>query len=126
MVTKLRRKVRRHVLQFDARTIFLLVAVVLVAPLLLFAAQNQAIAIKDSSVNKNVVLVNGEVNGKPVQLECFLSVADCKIPKEGGYLLVRLPRGEGPYMDCPNVHLYEKSTPSQQGQRVGEYCLLGE
>jgi hypothetical protein len=119
------RTVHRCLAPFGARTI-ILAAAVAVAPLLLFAAQNEVIAIKGGSVSKQVVLVNGEVGGKPVQLECFLSVAHCKIPKESDYVLVRFPRGEGPYMDCPNVQLYEKLNRSQLGQEIGDYCLLGE
>lgn len=124
-ISELLRMVRRFLVLSDARSI-ILVAGVAMAPLVLFAAQKETIAIKDGSAKKDVVLVNGEVKGKPVQLECFLSVAHCKIPKEGDYILIRFPRGEGPYMDCPNVYLYEKSSRSQLGQKIGEYCLLGE
>jgi len=92
----------------------------------LFAGDREDVTVKTSSLSNKIVLVNAEVNGKHVQLECFLSVAHCTIPKEGEYSLVRLPAGKGAYMDCPNVHLYKKSVPQSQGARIGEYCLLGE
>ncbi|MGA9528601.1 MAG: hypothetical protein WBS24_10840 [Terriglobales bacterium] len=123
-ISRLLRRVRRRSFLFDARTT-ILVAAVTATPLVLFAAQHEAIAIKASSVSKQVVLVDGEVGGKSVQLECFLSVAHCKVPKEGDYVLIRFPEGEGPYMDCLNVHLYEKSN-RLRGQKIGDYCLLGE
>lgn len=120
------REVRRCMFSFIVRTTVSIVVIAVVLPLRLVADDGKAITIKSSLVNGNVVLVNGEVNGKAVQLECFLSVAHCKTPKEGDYVLVRFPRGKGPYMDCPNVYLYEQPAPSRRGQRIGEYCLLGE
>jgi hypothetical protein len=112
---------------FDARATVAISAILLLSSIsLLGSEKKEDVTVKNSSANKNVVLVNAEVNGRPVQLECFMSVAHCKIPKEGSYLLVRLPSGEGAYMDCPNVYLYEKSIPPRPGTRIGEYCLLGE
>jgi hypothetical protein len=99
-------------------------ALVLLLPISLLARESENVTVKKGSVNKNVVLVDAEVNGKPVQLECFMSVPHCKIPKEGGYSLVRLPNGKGAYMDCPNVYLYQKSAPPRPETKIGEYCLL--
>ena len=101
-------------------------AFALLLPISLLARETADVTVKTGSVQKNVVLVDADVNGKSVQLECFLSVAHCKIPKGGSYSLVRLPAGKGVYMDCPNVVLYEKSVPPRPETKIGEYCLLGE
>jgi hypothetical protein len=90
------------------------------------AIEKENVTVKTTSVNGNVVLIDAEVNGKLVQLECVLSVAHCKIPKQGSYFFVRVPAGKGVYTDCQNVDLYEPSLPTRPGTEIGEYCLLGE
>ena len=98
----------------------------LLLPVLLFAGEKENVTVKSSSVNGNVVLIDAEVNGKLVQLECFLSAAHCKIPKQGSYFFVRVPADKGVYTDCTNVDLYESPAPNRPGTEIGEYCLLGE
>ena len=89
------------------------------------AGDRQAVIVKDTVVSKDVVLVNIAVRGKSAQLSCFLSVAHCKVPKPGDYLLVQVPPDKSVYMDCPNVDLFS-SVKSQTKEKVGEYCFLGE
>jgi hypothetical protein len=98
------REALRDVLRFNVRTIIIL-AVVAAMRLLLFGADKETIVIRDGSTSKDIVLVSGSLQGKPVQLECFLSVAHCKVPEQGEYVLIRFPEGKGPYMDCPNLSL---------------------
>ena len=95
-------------------------------PLVLSAGEDKEIVIKNSAVKRDVVLLDGRVQNRDVQLECFSSVPHCTILKQGNYLLVYAPRGEGPYMDCVNVYLYDKNAASQRSHRVGTYCLLDE
>ena len=90
------------------------------------AAQREEIFIKSSLVKKTLILVDAEVLGKPVQLECFTSDSDCKVPKNGHYFFVRLPAGKGKYMNCPNIILHEGSTSSHPGAEIGEFCFLVE
>jgi hypothetical protein len=92
----------------------------------LLAADGQKVIVKGSSVGKDVVLVNIDVNGKAAQLSCFRSVRDCTIPKPGDYLMVRLVPEKAVYMDCPNVDLYIQPASSGPEKRVGEYCYLGD
>ena len=98
---------------------------VFLLPVSLIAGEKETITVKSGSVNGNVVLIDAELGGKPVQLECFLSAALCKIPKQDSYLLVRLPPGKGTYTDCTNADLYEESASQTPQTRIGEYCLLG-
>jgi hypothetical protein len=85
--------------------------------------QNRII-VKGGSVQQTVVLVDAELSGKPVQLECFVSDSDCKIPGRGAYVLIKMPTGKGPYMDCPNVSLYKKGGATAPTGKVADYCLL--
>jgi len=82
-------------------------------------------AVKSASMKGNIVLVDVEMSGNPLQLECFVSQAHCKVPKPGGYFVFRPPAGGGTYMGCRNVDLYERPANSQTTKLVGEYCVLG-
>jgi hypothetical protein len=113
-------RINRH-----ARILAMTSALVLLPSVSALAGEKEEITVKSSSVNKDVVLVSAAVNGKPVELECFVSL-HCNIPKEGVYLMSRVTRGKAIYMDCPNVDLYEKSGSRKQGKKIGEYCFLGE
>jgi hypothetical protein len=115
---------RRYQSLFGARRITT-VAFVLLSTIPLPAGGKEEITVRSSSVNKDVVLVEAEVNGRPVELECFVSL-HCNIPKEGHYLMRRGIQGKATYMDCPNVNLYERSASGKQGKKIGQYCLLGE
>ncbi len=90
----------------------------------LFAADDQSITVKSSSVDQKVVLIDASIAGKPVQLECFLSASHCVAPEPGEYLMVKLPAGTGVYMDCPNIDLYKKPPDPKSEHKIGEYCLL--
>jgi hypothetical protein len=100
-------------------------ALVLLSAISLLAGQKEDITVKSSSVNKDVVLIEAEINDKAVELECFVSL-HCNVPKEGRYLMIRVTHGTATYMDCPNVDLYEKSLSHKRGKKIGRYCFLGE
>jgi hypothetical protein len=89
-------------------------------------SEGTPILIKSGSINGKVVLVDAEMNGKRVQLECFVSQVECAVPKPGNYLLVKSPAGSSTYMDCPNIDLYEQPTDSKMKKLLAKFCLLGE
>ncbi len=99
-------------------------ALMVAVPLMLFAGESDTLTVRSSSIQSNVVLVSGDVAGRKVELECFLSVADCKVPSNGDYLLLNTPTEESVYQDCRNVSLYERFGGSERGTKVGNYCLL--
>jgi hypothetical protein len=82
--------------------------------------------VKGGSVQKGVILLDAELSGKRVQLECFMSEPDCKIPKTGRYVFTKAPAGKGPYMDCSNISLYQKSTSTVPITKIADYCLLSD
>lgn len=89
------------------------------------SAENQKITIEGSSVqSKQVVLLDADLAGKPVQLECFLSQKSCTALTSGDYLMVRLAAG-GIYQDCLNVGIYSLGENPTKDKPLGEYCLLG-
>jgi hypothetical protein len=101
----------------------LLVVLGLVAIVPTVSAQNQKIAVKSSSVQKKVVRLEADSEGKSVELECFLSQKSCTALAPGNYLMMRLTSG-GTYQDCPNVDIYSPGGNPAKDQPLGEYCLL--
>lgn len=86
---------------------------------------NELIFVKKSSVQKNVVTVDGEIKGKEIQLICFVSEKNCQELSGGTYLFIRLKASEGTYNDCPNIDVYTNNSADKQAKQLGEYCLLG-
>jgi hypothetical protein len=87
------------------------------------SAEDQTITIKSHSVNKNVMLLEADLAGRQVELECFVSEKSCAALTPGDYLMVRLTRG-GIYQDCANVDIYGIAAHPPKGKQLGEYCLL--
>jgi hypothetical protein len=88
--------------------------------------RRDSITVKSTSVEDKVVLIDIDVAGKAVQLECTLNVPHCGVLKPGPYVMLRLPENKGPYNDCPNVEVYQKAPTGDAEDIVGQYCLLQE
>ncbi|HVO79907.1 MAG TPA: hypothetical protein VMT28_04205 [Terriglobales bacterium] len=97
--------------------------VLLAAALVLWAQEKSAITVKSSTVTTGVVIISAETAGKPLELQCNQSMADCTVLKPGDYWMVRLPKNYGMY-DCANVDLFPKSADPESSQKIGEYCLI--
>ena len=100
----------------------------LLAIALSLSAQNETITIKSHARDgKNQppdrAFLYGELDGRPVTLQCVLSHADCKELPKGQYDIERLLDGEGSYHGCPNVDIYRLDADSSQEEPLGEYCL---
>lgn len=89
-----------------------------------FASQGEEVTIKGGSARQGVILIDAELGSHAVQLECFLTSASCKIPRNGGYHLTRIAIGKGLYEDCHNVRVYRIDHGKESRAIVGEYCLL--
>jgi hypothetical protein len=110
-----------------SRSYILVLAGLLAMPPLLFA-QHETITIKNHAKNTKASAVNrsvfyGELDGKPVMLQCALSHDDCKDLPKGEYVIVRLLEGEGAYKNCPNVDIYQLDADLSREEPLGEYCL---
>ena len=90
----------------------------------LFAGDGEPIVVKNTTVQKNVVLTQAQIGEKMIELECFLTRVPCTPPESGRYVMVRLGAGEGAYQDCTNVDLYRVRSAEEGRQKVGTYCLL--
>ena len=64
----------------------------------LSCTSTETIVVKKSSVEKDVITVDGGIDGKSVQLM---------------------------YTDCPNIDIYVKDSNDKKTEQVSEYCLLG-
>jgi hypothetical protein len=87
------------------------------------AQQTSVITVKDSTMSGDVVVVTIKSAGEARDLQCSKSILFCKAPPPGQYVMVRLPKNRGIY-DCANVDLFRESDDPEQGNKVGEYCLL--
>jgi hypothetical protein len=76
------------------------------------------VVIRSASMRGDMILLNVEMYGKPMQLECFRSQADCKIPKPGTYSAVRN------YRNFQELELYEQSSDSQTAKLFGYYYMV--
>lgn len=85
----------------------------------------EIIFVQKSSVEKNIVIIDGEVQGKTVQLTCFVTAQNCREIPEGVYSFIRVAPGKGIYTDCPNIDIYVKDLNNKKAAQVAEYCLLG-
>ena len=90
------------------------------------AAEKKEIRVKSSVVSGKGVLVVGEIEGKPLQMACGLSLPDCVALKPGKYLMVK-PADKDIYTDCSNVDIYRRSTTKNaRDEKVGVFCLGDE
>ncbi len=91
----------------------------------LSCTSTETIVVKKSSVEKDVITVDGGIDGKSVQLMCFMSVKNCREIPDGVYSFIRVTPGKGIYTDCPNIDIYVKDSNDKKTEQVSEYCLLG-
>ncbi len=107
--------------QLNNKEWLLLLGLVAISPTV--SAENQKITIQSSSVKGDVVLLEADLAGKSVELECFPSQKLCTALAHGDYLMVRLTK-DGIYQDCANVDIYSSSADPTKDKPLGEYCLL--
>lgn len=84
----------------------------------------ETILIKKSSLEKDIITLDGEIDGNSVQLMCFVSRGNCREIPEGAYSFIRVAPGQGIYNDCPNIDIHTKNPSNKQIELVSEYCLL--
>jgi hypothetical protein len=84
---------------------------------------DQKIEVMSTSNANTIITVNAELETKSIEMTCFESNPECRVPKPGFYLMNRLPAGKGFYMDCANVDLFSISRTGQHDKRLGQYCL---
>lgn len=95
----------------------------------LMAQDRSVVTVKGSELNSGVVLLTMTQTASAAKgpasfvLQCTKDMPDCKAPKPGTYTMVRLPKNYGMY-DCVNVDLYAGSTSEENGEKIGEYCLI--
>lgn len=89
---------------------------------LLLAQQKSVITVKDSSVATGVIIVDAQMAGKAVELQCNQETPGCTNLKRGTYLMVELPKNHGIY-DCKDVQVFPESANPDTDQKLGEYCL---
>jgi hypothetical protein len=113
-----------HVLVYIAavkRSGYFLVIALVCLPVL--ASDEQNLIVTSSSTVKNVVLVKGNLQGKPTEFSCIVSAPSCSEPSPGEYTMVRAAGGDAIYEDCTDVVLYKSSGNAKE--RVGVYCWGG-
>jgi hypothetical protein len=81
------------------------------------SAESEKIAIKNSSMHGGTLLLEAELTGKSVELECHTKEKSCKDLPPGDYSMVRLQH-EGIYEDCVNVDIY-KNKMTTKDEAVG-------
>lgn len=85
----------------------------------------QTITIRSSEVNSGVVVLAAVAGKNSFELQCNKEMPGCAVLEPGNYLMLQLPKNHGVYQ-CTNVEVYRTSTDSKIGDRIGQYCLLGE
>ena len=90
---------------------------------LVLAQDKLTLTVKDSSITTGVVIVEGQIAGKSVDLQCNEGSPDCKPLKHGTYTVIKLPKNHGMY-DCQNVDIFDQTANPDTDQRIGEYCLM--
>ena len=101
----------------------IILLVVVVTAVVVLAQEKLSLVVKDSSTYTGVVIVNAEVAGKSVELQCNQSASGCALLKSGKYTMVVLPKNWGMY-DCKNVDVYQETANTDTDQKLGEYCLI--
>jgi hypothetical protein len=86
-----------------------------------FAADRSAVTVKAAKVEKGIVGVEIEIEGKAGGITCLPSVPNCFVPSPGKYVIAP---ADGSYNDCTNVGLYRESSDPAEGDPLGIYCLL--
>ena len=101
----------------------IILLVIIVTAVLVLAQEKLSLVVKDSSTYTGVVIVNAELAGKAVELQCNQNASACTLLKSGKYTMVVLPKNWGMY-DCKNVDVYQETANTETDQKLGEYCLI--
>src|SRR5262249_34536691 len=90
--------------------------VLFLAAVAIIAQETTLITVSESTVATGVVVIQGQANGKPAQLQCNQGSPNCKALKPGRYTMVVLPKNRGLY-ECQNVEVYpEAAKPDNTGK----------
>jgi hypothetical protein len=96
--------------------------VLILATLALLAQETTVINVSESTVATGVVIIQGQANGKPAQLQCNQGSPNCKALKPGRYSMVVLPKNRGLY-ECQNAEVYPEASKPDNTGKLGQYCL---
>jgi hypothetical protein len=102
--------------------IYAIVAVTLGAGILGYSADRKLKVVR-VSLDRDIVNITGELEGKSASLMCLKTIPECVVPEPRIYLLVQASPEMSAYNDCLNVFLYSYDT-GTRGQKVGLYCLV--
>lgn len=85
--------------------------------------KRELITVKSAQESNGVVIIEGQGEKAPLELQCNKDILSCVSLKAGQYVMVRLPRNRGMY-DCANVTVYAKTADSATlGEELGGYCV---
>ena len=90
---------------------------------LLLAQEKSVITVKDSTVATGVVIIDAQMAGKAVELQCNHGAPSCTALKRGTYVMLQLPKNRGLY-DCRCVRVYAEGDDPESAEILGEYCLI--
>ena len=85
--------------------------------------EKSTMTVKDSQVASGVVIVDVQIAGKSVELQCNQGMSKCEQLKRGTYQVVKLPKNRG-YYDCQNVEVYAQGADPEQDEKIGAYCMV--
>lgn len=85
---------------------------------------DRKIKISNVSLNKDIVNITGDLEGKPASLMCLKTTRECTVPEQRTYLVVQVSPEMSIYNDCLNIYLYSYSDKGDRGSKIGLYCLL--
>jgi hypothetical protein len=101
----------------------LLVCLILMISIQAFADDKSKVTVKSTEKNSGVVIVSINDGKRTVELNCNDGFPGCTAPKNGEYLMVKLPKNHGVY-DCQNVDLFQPDADPETTEKIGEYCLI--
>jgi len=99
---------------------FLLAIAVLT--LSLRASDERSVTVKSNLVENGLLRAMADVQGKPTELDCEISLSSCSQPQPGEYSMRPATADEGIYEDCTNVVLLKSSGITKE--KIGVYCWL--
>ena len=97
---------------------FLLAIAVLT--LSLHASDEQSVTVKSNSIENGALRVTADLQGKPTEFDCQISLSSCVQLKPGDYSMRPATADEGIYTDCTNVVLLKSSGAAKE--KIGVYC----
>lgn len=91
---------------------------------ILSQSADRKIKIVNVSLNKDIVNITGELEGKSASLMCLKTARECTVPEPQTFLVVQVSPEMSVYNDCLNIYLYFYNDKGNRGEKVGLYCLL--